>query len=44
MAKRKKYSDEFKREAVGLIRQPGSKVTQVAADCPRTASKHNTAR
>jgi transposase len=32
MAKRKKYSDEFKREAVGLIRQPGTKVTQVAAE------------
>ena len=23
MAKRRKYSEEFKREAVGLIRQPG---------------------
>jgi transposase len=32
MAKRKKYSDEFKREAVGLTRQPGSNVTQIARD------------
>lgn len=39
MAKRKKYSDEFKREAVGLIRQPGSKVTQVAADIGVTATQ-----
>lgn len=32
MAKRKKHSDEFKREAVGLTRQPGSSVSQVARD------------
>ncbi len=32
MAKRKTYSDEFKREAVGLTRQPGAKVSQVARD------------
>jgi transposase len=32
MAKRKKYSDEFKREAVGLTRQPGTKLSQVARD------------
>ena len=32
MAKRKKYSDEFKREAVGLTRQPGAKISQVARD------------
>jgi transposase-like protein len=30
MAKRKRYTDEFKREAVGLTRQPGSSVSQVA--------------
>jgi transposase len=32
MAKRKRYTDEFKREAVGLTRQPGSSVSQVARD------------
>ena len=32
MAKRKKYSDEFKREAVGLTRQPSASVSQVARD------------
>lgn len=32
MAKRKKYSEEFKREAVGLTRQPGSSVAQIAGD------------
>jgi len=32
MAKRKKYSDEFKREAVNLTRQPGANVSQVARD------------
>jgi transposase len=32
MAKRKRYTDEFKREAVGLTRQPGSSVSQVALD------------
>ncbi len=32
MAKRKKYSDEFKREAVNLTRQPGAKVSQIARD------------
>ena len=29
MAKRRKYSEEFKREAVGLIRQPGASVSEV---------------
>jgi transposase len=29
---RKRYTDEFKREAVGLTRQPGSSVSQVARD------------
>lgn len=32
MANRKKYSEEFKREAVGLTRQPGASVTQIARD------------
>ena len=32
MAKRRKYSEEFKREAVGLTRQPGVSVSQVARD------------
>jgi transposase len=32
MAKRKKYSDEFKREAVGLTRQPSASVSEVARD------------
>jgi transposase len=32
MAKRKKYSEEFKREAVGLTRQPGASVSQIAQD------------
>ncbi len=37
MAKRKKYSEEFKREAVGLTRQPNAKVSQVARDIGVTA-------
>ena len=32
MAKRRKYSEEFKREAVELTRQPGASVSQVARD------------
>jgi transposase len=32
MAKRKKYSEEFKREAVNLIRQPHANVSQTARD------------
>ena len=32
MAERRKYSEEFKREAVGLTRQPGASVSQVARD------------
>ena len=32
MSKRRKYSEEFKREAVGLTRQPGANVSQVARD------------
>ena len=32
MQKRKRYSKEFKREAVGLTRQPGASVAQVARD------------
>jgi transposase len=32
MAKRRKYSEEFKREAVGLSREPGANVSQVARD------------
>ena len=30
MRQRRKYSEEFKREAVGLTRQPGSNVSQTA--------------
>ncbi len=30
--KRRKYSEEFKREAVGLTRQPDASVSQVARD------------
>ena len=32
MAKRRKYSEEFKREAVGLTRQADASVSQVARD------------
>ena len=32
MAKRRKYSEEFKREAVGLTHQPSTSVSQVAHD------------
>jgi transposase len=32
MAKRKRYSEEFKREAVGLTRQAGASVSGVARD------------
>ena len=32
MSNRRKFSDEFKREAVGLTRQPGVSVSQVARD------------
>ena len=32
MAKRRKYSEEFKREAVSLTRQPDASVCQVARD------------
>ena len=32
MEKRRKYSEEFKREAVGLIRQPDASVSEVARD------------
>ena len=32
MAKRRKYSEEFKREAVNLTRQPDASVSQVARD------------
>lgn len=39
MAKRKKYSDEYKREAVGLIQQPGANVTQVSRDIGVSANQ-----
>lgn len=29
---RKRYNEEFKREAVGLTRLPGAKVSQIARD------------
>ena len=32
MQQRRKYSEEFKREAVGLTRLPGAKVSQIARD------------
>jgi transposase len=32
MSKRRKFSDEFKREAVGLTRQPGAQISQIARD------------
>lgn len=32
MAKRRKYSEEFKREAVALTREPGANVSQIARD------------
>lgn len=32
MAQRRKFSEEFKREAVGLTRQAGANVTRVAQD------------
>ena len=32
MAKRRKFSEEFKREAVGLTRLPGANVSQIAQD------------
>ena len=32
MQQRRKFSEEFKREAVGLTRQPGSNITQIAQD------------
>ncbi len=30
MSQRKKYSEQFKREAVGLTRQPGANITHIA--------------
>lgn len=32
MGKRRKFSEEFKREAVELTRQPGARVSEVARD------------
>lgn len=32
MPQRKKYSEEFKREVVGLTRLPGAKLSQIARD------------
>lgn len=37
MSKRRKFSDEFKHEAVALTRQPGITITQVARDIGVTA-------
>lgn len=36
---KKRYSDEFKREAVGLTRQPGASVSQVARDIGVSANQ-----
>lgn len=32
MSRRRKFSDEFKREAVSLTRQPGAQLSQMARD------------
>ena len=32
MSKRRKFSDEFKREAMGLTHHPGASLSQVARD------------
>lgn len=32
MSQRRKFSEEFKREAVGLIQEPGANASQVARD------------
>lgn len=32
MAKRRKYTEEFKREAVGLSREPGANASQIARE------------
>lgn len=37
MSKRRKFSEEFKREAVALTRQPGVTMSQVARDIGVTA-------
>ena len=37
MSKRRKFSEEFKHEAVALTRQPGTTVSQVARDIGVTA-------
>lgn len=36
MQQRRKFSEEFKREAVGLTRQPGCNITQIARDLGST--------
>lgn len=36
---KKRYSEEFKREAVGLTRQPGANVSQVARDIGVSANQ-----
>lgn len=39
MQQRKRYSEEFKREAVGLTRLPGANVSQIARDLGIRASQ-----
>lgn len=39
MANRRKFSAEFKREAVSLTRQPGAKVSEVARDIGVSANQ-----
>jgi transposase-like protein len=39
MAHRKKYSEEFKREAVALTRQPGANVSHIARDIGVSANQ-----
>lgn len=39
MPKRKKYSEEFKREVLALIRQPGANLAQIARDIGVSANQ-----
>lgn len=39
MAKRKKYSEEYKREVLGLVGQPGANVAQIARDIGVSANQ-----
>ena len=39
MQQRKRYSEEFKREAIGLTRLPGANVSQIARDLGSRANQ-----